>query len=127
LRLKTLLLAILFLPLLTQINYAQTRTESQTERNNDYGIAPDQLYPGSLVLKLMEAAEAEIDIAVHEAYAEGYKAAMLQYAPEIAALRIRESVLREELDRERLKNKFFWPVSGASFAAGFFIHSLFVR
>jgi hypothetical protein len=75
----------------------------------------------------MEAAESEIDNAVHEAYAEGYKAAMLQYAPELAELRIRESALKEELKRERLKNKFFWPVSGASFAAGIFLHSLIVR
>jgi len=75
----------------------------------------------------MEAAEAEIDSAVHEAYTEGYKAAMLQYAPELAALRIRETALREELKRERLKNKFLWPASGASFAAGIFFHSLIVR
>jgi len=75
----------------------------------------------------MEAAETEIDSSVHEAYAEGYKAAMLQYAPELAASRIRESALREELEKERLKNKFFWPVSGASFAAGILLHSLFGR
>ena len=75
----------------------------------------------------MEAAETEIDNAVHEAYAEGYKAAMLQYAPELAALRIKEAALREELEKGRLKTKFFWPVSGASFAAGIFIHSLLSR
>jgi hypothetical protein len=75
----------------------------------------------------MSVAEAEIDTAVHEAYAEGYKAAMLQYVPELMALRIRETALREELEKERLKNKFFWPVSGASFAAGILLHSLFVR
>ncbi len=126
-RLKTLLLAILFLPLLTLTSYAQMRTESPDTQNSAYGIEPEQFYPGTLVLKLMEAAEAEIDSAVHEAYAEGYKAAMLQYAPELAASRIRESALREELARERLKNKFFWPVSGASFAAGILLHSLFGR
>jgi len=127
LRLKRLLLAILFLPLLTQINYAQMRTKSPNAQNNDYGIEPEKFYPGSLVLELMEAAETEIDSSVHEAYAEGYKAAMLQYAPELAASRIRESALREELEKERLKNKFFWPVSGASFAAGILLHSLFGR
>jgi len=127
LRLRTLLLAILFLPLLTLISYAQTLTESPNAQNNDYGIEPEQFYPGSLVLELMEAAETEIDNSVREAYAEGYKAAMLQYAPEIAALRIRESALKEEFERERLKNKFFWPVSGASFVIGFLTHSLFAR
>jgi hypothetical protein len=127
LRLKILLLAILLLPLLTQINYAQTQTVSPNAQNNAYGIEPEQFYQGTLILELMEAAEAEIDNAVHEAYAEGYKAAMLQYVPELTALRIRETALREELEKERFKNKFFWPVSGASFAAGVLIHSLFVR
>ena len=75
----------------------------------------------------MEAAEAEIDNAVRVAYAEGYKAAMLQFAPELAALRIREAVLEEELEKRGIKNKFFWPMSGASFAAGILIYSLFAR
>jgi len=126
-RLRILLLAILFLPLLTRFSYAQTRTESPDAQNNVYGIEPERFYPGSLVLELMATAEAEIDNAVHEAYAEGYKAAMLQYAPELAALRIREAVLREALEKERFKNKFFWPVSAASFAAGILTHGLFVR
>jgi len=75
----------------------------------------------------MEAAEAEIDNAVHEAYAEGYKAAMLQYAPELAALRIRENALKEELEKERLKNKFFFPAIGVSFIGGILIHGLLSR
>jgi len=33
----------------------------------------------------MEAAETEIDAAVREAYAEGYKAAALRFMPELAA------------------------------------------
>jgi capsule polysaccharide export protein KpsE/RkpR len=79
------------------------------------------------VLELLQAAEAEIDAAVNEAFAEGYKAAMLEYAPELTALRIRESALRMELDRERKKNRFFWPVTGASFAAGYLINFLISR
>jgi hypothetical protein len=125
--LKTLLLAILFLPLLTQIDYAQAPTESPDAQNSAYGIEPGQFYPGSLVLELMEAAEAEIENAVREAYAEGYKAAMLQYAPELAALRIRETALKTELERERQKSKFFLPAACASFAAGILIHGLLSR
>jgi hypothetical protein len=75
----------------------------------------------------METAEAEIENAVHEAYAEGYKAAMLQYAPELAALRIRETALKTELEKERLKNKFFLPTVGVSFVAGILIHGLITR
>jgi hypothetical protein len=126
-KLRILLLAFLFLPLLTRISYAQTQTESPKTQNSVYGIEPEQFYPGTLVLELMEAAEAEIDNAVHEAYAEGYKAAMLQYAPELAALRIRETALKEELEKQQRKNKFFWPVSGGSFAFGVLMHSLLSR
>jgi len=84
-RLKTPLPAILFLLLLTRTGYAQTPPESPGARNSALGIGPEQFYPGSLVLELMEAAEAEIDAAVHEAYAEGYKAAALRFVPELAA------------------------------------------
>jgi hypothetical protein len=128
LKLKTLPLAILSLALLTQAGYAQTPTESQSAQSSACGIEPGQFYPGSLVMELMEAAEAEIETAVREAYAEGYKAAMLQYAPELAALRIREAALAQELEKERRKNRFLWPAAGASagvsFALGFLLHSL---
>ena len=123
---KTLLLLSLLLPLLTPGSYAQTPKELPGGQNNAYGIGPEQFYPGSAILELMEAAESEIDSAVHEAYAEGYKAAMLRYAPELSALREREAALRTELERERRKNKFFWPAVGAtagvSFVSGFFLH-----
>jgi formate dehydrogenase maturation protein FdhE len=90
-------------------------------------IKPEQSYPGTAVLELVKAAEEEIEAAVNEAYAEGYKAAMLRYAPEIAALRIKESALQTELERERQKNRFFWPVTAGSFVSGFLIHSLLPR
>jgi capsule polysaccharide export protein KpsE/RkpR len=75
----------------------------------------------------MEAAEMEIENAVSEAYAEGYKAAMLQYAPELAALKIREAALKEELEKERKKSRFLLPAAGASFAVGVLIHGMLSR
>jgi hypothetical protein len=126
--LKTHLLAILFLPLLTQIGYAQTPPELPDAQNSAFGIEPGQLYPGSLVLELMEAAEAEIENAVREAYAEGYKAAMLQYAPDAAGYRVAAEAMRAELEAERKKSRFFWPAVGASagvsFVLGFLFHSI---
>jgi hypothetical protein len=130
-RLKTLPLAILSLLLLTRIGYALTPQESQDGQNNAYGIEPEKFYPGTLVLELMEAAEAEIDAAVREAYAEGYKAAMLRHAPEAAMYKAEAETLRKELDAERKKRRWFWPsvgiTGGASFALGFLSHTLSAR
>ena len=82
-------------------------------------------------MQIMEAAEEEIDAAVVKAYEEGYKAAMLSLSPELAAVKFTESVLREELEKERRKQRWFWPSvgisAGVSFAAGFFLHSLVMR
>jgi len=79
----------------------------------------------------MEAAEEEIEAAVCEGYAEGYKAAMLQYAPDAAAYKATSDALRKELEAERTKNRYFWPSIGASaglsLVAGFLIHSWAVR
>lgn len=75
----------------------------------------------------MHAAEAEIEAAVNEAFAEGYKASMLQYAPDLAALRIKESVLKSELSREKKKNCFFLPMAGVSFTAGVLITFFLLR
>jgi hypothetical protein len=49
-----------------------------------YGIEPEASYPGSLVIEILTAAEQEASIAIDEAYAEGYKAGLLEAAPETA-------------------------------------------
>jgi hypothetical protein len=40
-----------------------------------------------MVLEILAAAEAEIDAAAEESYAEGYKAASLRFVPEIELLK----------------------------------------
>ncbi len=75
-----------------------------------------------MVLELLRAAETEIETAVNEAYAEGYKAAMLQYAPELEVYKIEAELLRQELEAEKKKNRFFFPAAGLSFAAGFLLN-----
>jgi len=126
-QLPPLLLLILLMLLLTQTSFAQTPTELPESSAHDYGIEPEKLYPAAVVMALMQTAEAEIEAAVNEAYAEGYKAAMLQYAPDIAALRITEAASRKELEAERRKQKCFWPAAGVSFIAGFAINYLIMR
>jgi len=70
----------------------------------------------------MEAAETEIDAAVREAYAEGYKAAALRFMPELAA-RNQEIVMLnmniEALKIDRRKNRRnIFIIGGLSFLGG---------
>jgi len=114
-KLKILPLAILLMLLLTRISYAQTPPESPDAQSSGYGIEPQQFYPGSLILELMEAAEVEIDAVVREAYAEGYKAASLRFVPEIASLNITVEALR--IDRRKNWQSIFFT-GGLSFLGG---------
>jgi len=83
-KLKILPLSLLLLTLVTLPGYAQTRSESQTAQGSDYGIEPEKSYQGTLILDLLTAAKSEIDNAVSEAYAQGYKAGLLESAPDAA-------------------------------------------
>jgi hypothetical protein len=121
--LKTLPLLI-WLTLLPILNgFTQTPEGSPGSSGSAYGIEPEGSYPGTLVLELMETAEEEIGAAVDEAYAEGYKAAAVRYAPEAAAYKALAGSMEATLEAERKKNRFFWPAVGVSaglfFAAGF--------
>jgi hypothetical protein len=107
-KLKILLLTILFLPLLMRISYAQTPPELPDAQSSDYGIEPEQFYPGTLVLELMEAAEAEIDAAVREAYAEGYKAAAVRFMPELAAKNQEIAMLSMTIETLRIDRRQSW-------------------
>jgi hypothetical protein len=130
-RLKILPPLICLTLLLTLTSYAQTRTASPENSANAYGVEPDTLYPGALVLELMEAAEQEIDTAVTEAYAEGYKAASLRYAPDAAMYKAIAENLRVELEAEKKKSRWLWPAAGVSagvaFAGGFLCSFLIHR
>jgi hypothetical protein len=121
-RLKTLPPLICLALILAQASFAQTPPRSPEEPNSAYGIESDKFYPGSLVLELLTAAEAEIDAAVREAYAEGYKAAALWYAPELAARDQRLAALNLTVEtfkqnkRNHIRNLFI--AGGVSFLGG---------
>ena len=121
--LKTLPLLIWLTLLLTPGSFAQMPAESPKEHDNAYGIAPGRFYQGRVILELMEAAEEETTAAVNEAYAEGYKAAAVRYAPEAALYKALAADMEKTMEAERKKNRYFWPAvgvsAGLSFAAGF--------
>jgi hypothetical protein len=84
-----------------------------------------------MILELLAAAEGEIDTAVEEAYAEGYKAASLRYAPNTAYYAGLSESLQRDLTLERKKTKRFWPAlfitGGLSFFGGFLTHTLVTK
>jgi hypothetical protein len=86
-KLKLPPLLILWLLIRPPMSYTQTPPELPDGQSSGYGIESEKLYPGTMILDLLAAAEAEIDAAVDEAYAEGYKAASLRFAPEIERLK----------------------------------------
>jgi hypothetical protein len=67
----------------------------------------------------METAEAEIGAAVDEAYAEGHKAGVMEYAPEAALYKALTANMEKTLEAERKKSRFFWPAVGASAGLSF--------
>jgi hypothetical protein len=102
--------------LLTQMSYAQMPTESKIKPGNEYGIEPEKLYPGSMVLEILEAVDEELGAAIDEAYAEGYKAASLRYAPEVEALTMQLSLL-PQVKANTFKDRLLFGVSGFALGA----------
>jgi hypothetical protein len=125
-RLKILLPPILLALLLTPASFAQTPRESPENSANAYGIEPEQFYPGTLILRLMEAAEEELDAAVNEAFAEGYKAGQTAYMPDAVYYRALSESLESDLAGARRKLPG-WVSFAAGFAGGFLAHILIAR
>ena len=73
----------------------------------------------------MEIAEEEIDIAVNEAFAEGYKSAMLQYGPSAQAYKQLAENFQTDLIAQQKKNRFLWPAVGVSAGVSFAVGVLF--
>ena len=73
-----------------------------------------------MVLEILQEAETEIDIAVEEAYAEGYKAASLRYAPEIEYLKYQLNYVQ----KQNTLSKIGFGAGGVflGFLSGFIIH-----
>jgi hypothetical protein len=116
------LLLILLMRLIMPWSYAQTPPELPKEQNNAYGIELGESYPGIVILEILTAAENEIDAAVKEAYEEGYKAGVLEYAPKLAAAEALREMTQLSVEAERKKTKYFWQglfiTGGIAFLGG---------
>jgi hypothetical protein len=120
--LKTFPLLILLTLLLIPAGFAQTPEQSPESSVSAFGIEPGKLYQGKVILELMETADEELTAAVDEAYAEGYKAGVIRYAPEAALYTALAADMEKAMEAERKKSRYFWPVlgvsAGVSFVAG---------
>jgi hypothetical protein len=88
--------------------------ELKKEQNNEYGIEPEKLYPGSAILEILTAVNEELDQAVDEAYAEGYKAASLRFVPEVEVLKV-ELQIEKQKGKNKIRDMFTVGVGGVAF------------
>lgn len=72
-----------------------------------------------MVIRLMETAEAELEAAVHEAYAEGYKAGLLASLSDVVYYMALSENLQQKLDAQRRRLPA-WASITIGFAGGFF-------
>lgn len=88
-RLKALLLTLLFLTLTTQTSFAQKKIESEPTSENEYGIDLAKSYTGSDLLELIQIVEQEAEQAIDHAFNEGYKQGLLAAAPDAEYWRVK--------------------------------------
>lgn len=115
-KLKALLLTLLFLTLTTQTSFAQKNTKSETIFENEYGIDLDRSYTGSELLELIQIVEQEAEQAIDKAFNEGYKQGLLSAAPDAEYWRTKATKYESEIIRLK-KNKWLYALGG--FGAGF--------
>lgn len=90
---------ICLLVLLTQSAMTQSSKNLKTDIKSEYGIESGRNYNADEVAALLAIAEEEAEASIQQAYAEGYKAGLLEAAPESARL----AVLNEQLKTEALR------------------------
>jgi len=117
-KLKALLLTLLFLMLTTQTSFAQTKKESKQTSANEYGIDLTKSYTGSEVLELIQIAEQEAEAAIDKAFDEGYKQGLLAGVPDAEYWKTK--ALQYETEINRLK-KEKWLYAFGGLGAGFLV------
>ena len=119
LKLKKYLLMFLLVTLLTlpltaeeKANSSQILTPEQTQSQKTFYTQED-------ILLLVEQLKAEADAAIENAYDEGYKAGVQEYAPKLASLEVQIEWLKSENKKQNLEKWTIplWTCGGA--VAGF--------
>lgn len=110
-KLKALLLTLLFLTLTTQTSFAQQKNESKPTSASEYGIDLTKSYTGSELLELIQIVEQEAHQAIDEAFNEGYKQGLLAAAPDAEYWRVRSTQYEVEIARLK-KEKWLFGLGG---------------
>ena len=110
-RLKALLLTLLFLMLTMQTSFAQKKTESEPTSENEYGIDLTKSYTGSEILELIQIVEQEAELAIDQAFNEGYKQGLLASAPDAEYWRVKSLQYESEITRLK-KEKWLYAFGG---------------
>ena len=113
-KLKALLLTILFLMLTTQTSFAQKKNESKPTSASEYGIDLTKSYTGSELLELIQILEKEAEQSIDQAFNEGYKQGLLSAAPDAEYWRVRATQYEAEITRLK-KEKWLYAFGGVGF------------
>ena len=105
-----LLVTLLMLPLL-----AEEKTSSNSSSTQPQIQLQQSFYTQEDVLLLVDQLKAEADKAIENAYDEGYKAGVQEYAPKLASLEVQLEWLTRENKKSNLEKWTipFWTCAGA--------------
>ena len=125
-KLKTLTVLILLNSLITMKIFSQESKNYKQIVLNEFGIDLKKNYNGETVAEIIAICLEEKDTAIETAYNEGYKAGVIEFKPEIEALKTRINLLNENNDylktiiQDNRKTDFKQNIlfSGLGFAAG---------
>ena len=116
-----LLVTLLTLPLTAEekTNSSQILTPEQTQSQKTF-------YTQEEVLLLVDQLKAEADKAIENAYDEGYKAGVQEYAPKLASLEVQIEWLKSENKKQNLE-KWTIPLWTCAGAFGGFLGGWIIR
>lgn len=129
---KRLTAMICLLVLLAQSATAQSSKNLKTDIKSVYGLESGRSYTADEVAALLAIAEEEAEASIQQAYAEGYKAGLLEVAPENARLETLNGQLKAEamrcqtqLETQKQLNRVLVPLYIAlGAAAGFAVRGI---
>lgn len=112
---KKHLLMFLLVTLLTLPLLAEEKTNSSKLLNPEQTQSQKTFYTQEDVLLLVEQLKAEANQAIENAYDEGYKAGVQEYAPKLASLEVQIEWLKSENKKQNLEKWTipFWTCAGA--------------